>query len=128
MTATATVKGGFWPENGVSSLTSISGKGFFKRRVAMLLGRKQALALREKMETLDGAAAGSTAAKTYSRIEANSELGGARVVESVDLVNTATVSADITEINSDLLAYTTKTSFGASPVANLDGSPLGEQR
>lgn len=122
--ATATVLGGMFPANGVNSLTQV-GHGFNKRVVRQALGRRSMLALREIMETLNGAVAGSTALKTRARIEANSELGGARTIESVELVNRATVSADVTEINADILAYTTKTTFGASPPANLDGNPLG---
>lgn len=128
MTATATVKGGLFESLGLSSLASISGKGFFKQQVAFLMGRKQALALREKATTLNGATTGSTAAKTYGRVAASTELGGVRAIESQELVNAATTSADQSEIGNDLLTFSTNTTFGASPPANLDGSPLGEQR
>jgi hypothetical protein len=77
------------------------------------------------MSVLDGAAAGSAALKTITRVEPNVELGGARVIETVNLVNRNTAAGDTTEIEATINAYTTKTTFGASPVANLDGNPLG---
>jgi hypothetical protein len=123
--ATATVKGGFWPENGVSSLTGASTTNAQKRRAATALATKGNRALRELAETLNGAAAGSAALKTQGRIEANVELGGKRTIESETLVNRNTTTADRDELNSDVFSLTSKTTFGASPPANRDGNPLG---
>lgn len=123
--ATAQVKGGFWPQNGVSSLVSASGKGSQRRQIAQLLGRKSLMDQRELLETLDGVVAGSAAVKTLSRIEANVELGGKRVVETETIINRNTVAGDVTELNADFLTLTSRTSFGASPKPNLDGNPLG---
>lgn len=123
--ATATVKGGLFETLGLTTLTQISGKNALHSNVRMNLGRKGLMALREKMETLNGAVAGSTASKTLKRVEANEELGGVRTIETETLVNTATVAGDVTEINADILAFSTKTTFGSSPTANLDGNPLG---
>ena len=122
--ATATVKGGFWPENGVSSLTQVSTTSAFKRRAAQALSKKGMMALREKMETLNGAAAGSAASKTLSRIEANVELGGVRTIETETLVSANTAAADVTEINEDILALSTRT-HDSTPIDNGDGNPLG---
>lgn len=124
--ATASVKGGFWPENGVNSLTGIAlGSGALRRRAAFALSRRSMLAMREEALTLNGATAGSAALATVGRIEANEELGGKRTVETLTLLDDTTVAADKTRIDEDLLAYG---SYTASPPANLDGSPLGELR
>lgn len=123
--ATATVKGGFYPTNGVSSLGSISGKGPWRRRVAQWLDGYGALDQRALLLALDGVAPGGTASKTLGRIANDTELGGKRVVETNTFINRATVAGDVTELNADLLTLTTRTSKGASPVANKDGNPLG---
>lgn len=123
-TATATVKGGFFAQYG-ASIASIQGRNAMRRRVAQALGTRQLLYIRELAETLDGATAGSAASKTIGQIAAAEELGGKRTVSSVALVNRNTASADITEINADLLSLSSRTTFGASPVANKDGNPLG---
>lgn len=122
--ATATIKGGFYEQYG-SSLTQISTTSANKKMAAKALARKGMMALREKMETLNGAAAGSAASKTLSRIAAAEELGGVRTVETETLVSANTVAGDVTEINEDILALSTRTTFGSSPVANGDGNPLG---
>src|SRR6478609_9777111 len=100
--AVAQVKGGFWSQYGVS-LSSISGKGYARRVIASLLGRKQNMALREIMETLDGVAAGSAASKTLSRVANSTELGGMRTIETETLVSRNTTAGDVTTINADLL-------------------------
>jgi hypothetical protein len=124
MGAVATVKGGLFEQYG-TTLTQVQGTGPARRRVAQALSQKGQLALREIAETLDGVVAGSTASKTYSRVEANEEQGGVRVIETQSLVNRATTANDVTEINSDLLSLSSRTTFGSSPPANLDGNPLG---
>jgi hypothetical protein len=123
--ATATVKGGFWPANGIQSLVSISGKGSWRRMIAQAFGRKQLMDQRELLETLDGVVAGSTALKTSTRVEAVEELGGKRNIETQTVINRATTAADVTELNADFLTLTTRTSFGATPPANKDLNPLG---
>lgn len=121
--ATAAVKGGFWEQNGVASLASISGKGANRRAIAQAFDGKGLFASREVLRTLDGAVAGTTATKTYSRVEANVELGGKRIVESTNLVNRATTAGDVTETKADFLSLSARTTL-ASP-ANKDGNPLG---
>lgn len=123
--ATATVKGGFWPTNGVVSLGSISGKGPWRRRVAQQLDGYSAMDQRALLLALDGVAPGAVAAKTLGRIENNVELGGKRVIETNTIVNRVTVAGDVTELNADLLTLTTRSSKGSSPPANKDGNPLG---
>jgi hypothetical protein len=123
MSATADVKGGFWAQY-AATLSQVSGINFARREAAKMLNKKGTYALRELMETLNGAAAGSAASKTLGRIEANSELGGVRVVETETLVGRNTASADETAIDHDILAFSANT-YTASPVANGDGNPLG---
>jgi hypothetical protein len=123
--ATATVAGGFWPTNGVNTLTSMSGEGEERRAIARMLGHQGMLPMRAIWLALTGAAPGANASKSRSRVAASAELGGARPIENVVLVNRATTAADVTEIVADFLTMTSRTTYGAAPVANLDRNPLG---
>lgn len=123
--ATATVKGGFWPVNGVTSVASISGKGPWRRRVAQAFDTYGLMDQRALAVALDGVVAGSNATKTLGRIENNVELGGKRVVETNTLVNRNTTAGDVTEENADFFTLTSRTTKGSSPPANKDGNPLG---
>lgn len=122
--ATATVKGGLFPEVGVPSLTSIQGTGTATRRIGQLLSKKGMRAMRRKMYTLDGVIPGTTATETVKRIAASEELGGKRTIETETLISRATTAGDVTEINLDLLSSLTSKTTMASPV-NKDGNPLG---
>lgn len=121
--ATATVLGGFWPANSVSSLTQINGKGANKRTAARALSTKGMYYVRELARTLDGVVPGSTATKNYRRVVNSTELGGVRATENDVLVNRATVAGDATAINADILSLSARTTM-ASPT-NKDGNPLG---
>jgi hypothetical protein len=123
--ATATVLGGFWPQNGVNSLTQVSGEGEERRRIRQELGGMGMLRMREIIRALNGVAPGGTASKTIGRITETGELGGQRPIAAVSLINRATTAADVTEITTDFLTFTTNSSFGATPPANLDRNPLG---
>lgn len=92
---------------------------------ATLLASKGTAAMRHTLRTLDGAAPGATSLKQYPTIDASSELGGKRGVTNNNLINRATTSTDVTETLADVLSLYTRTTFGASPVANKDGNPLG---
>lgn len=83
------------------------------------------LLTRELMVQLNGVAPGAAALKTLGRVQASTELGGKRVIETDTIVNRVTAAGDVTAIAANLLTYTTRTTFGASPKANLDGNPLG---
>lgn len=122
--AVATVKGGFFEQYG-NTLTQSQGTGPARRRAARALATKGLMDLRARMTALDGVVAGATATKNYYRIVAAEELGGVRAVEAQALINRATVAGDVTIIEADINTLSTKTTFGASPVANLDGNPLG---
>lgn len=125
MTAIAAVKGGLFETNGVTTLTQVSGVGTQVRDAAMALSRKGQMKRRELMETLDGAAAGSAAVKTLGRVVAAEELGGLRPTENETLVNRNTTAQDVTDTKTDILLLSTRTTFGSSAPANLDGNPLG---
>lgn len=122
--AVATVKGGLFEQYG-STLSQIQGTGSKRRIAAQALGTKGLRDLRARMTALDGVAAGATASKTNTRVEANVEMGGVRVIETETLINRVTIAGDSTIIEADINTLTTKTTFGSSPVANLDGNPLG---
>jgi hypothetical protein len=123
--ATATVKGGFWPQNSVSSLSSIDGRNSLRRKAAMALDGKGQFYWRTLAIALLGAATGGAASKTLARIEANVELGGKRTVETETLINRVTTAGDVTNLTNDLYSFTSKTTFGNSPPVNKDGNPLG---
>jgi hypothetical protein len=128
MTATnssATVKGGLFETNGVATLTGIRGKSSWRRYVSIIMNKKSMLGIRQKMFALTGAATGGSASKTLGRVQASSELGGARTIESETIVSTNTDAADVTEIKADFLGQTSLSTFGASPPANKDLNPLG---
>jgi hypothetical protein len=123
--ATATVLGGFFPVNGVNSLSSMSGEDGQRRGIAQFFSDQGLLAVREVAFALVGAAPGATATKTRTRVAPSTELGGLRAIETVNLVNRVTTAADVTEIKNDFLRFSTRTTFGATPPSNLDQNPLG---
>jgi hypothetical protein len=126
MGATATVKGGFFEANNVSTLTQAGGVGNAKRVISQQMTDSGMAATREKEVTLNGVVAGSAAVATRGRVEANEELGGKRTIEQFSVVNTNTVAGDATEITDTMLEpLNQRTSFGSSPPENKDGNPLG---
>lgn len=70
----------------------------------MRAGRRQAnKILKELFDSLIGAASGGTAAVSHYRVEAEADVdsftnGGARTIETVELINRATTAADITAL------------------------------
>lgn len=123
MSAVATIKGGLFEQYG-STLSQISTTSAPRRRASQVLADKGMLDLRARMVALDGVVAGSNATKTVARVGATEDLSGVRPIEVETLINRNTTAADVTEINK-MLSLTSKTTFGASPPANLDGNPLG---
>lgn len=121
----ATVLGGLFPNNGVSTLTTIETTSSPRRRVAQYLGDKSTRGLRAIAKALNGAAAGGAALATNARVDSNQDLSGKRLIETETLVNRVTVAGDVTILNNNLFALTTRTTFGATPPVNLDGNPLG---
>lgn len=123
--SSAAVKGGLFETNAVTTLTGIQGKSQIRMLIAKYLGKKSQLLMRTKMNALMGAAAGGATAKTLGRIQASTELGGVRTIESETIASGVSDAADVTEIKADYLNITALTTFGASPVANGDRNPLG---
>lgn len=121
--ATATVKGGFWEQNGVPTLSSVQGVSPFRRYIAMYTGKKGLMAARAVARALTGAAAGGAATKTLTRIANSTELGGKRTIETETIINRVTTAGDVTELKHDLFDMTANTTL-ASPI-NGDRNPLG---
>jgi hypothetical protein len=122
---TAIVLGGFWPQNSVPTLSDIGAWGSGRKEAAYRLSRRSQEVIAAKAVALNGVVAGSNVTVNHSQIQPSTELGGARTVETVALINRNTTAGDVTEINTDVLSYRSRTSFGNSPPANLDGNPLG---
>lgn len=125
----ATVKGGFWDTYTPGVYNFSSGDNPLKRRIAKLLDRESLKGLREIALTLDGVAPGQTALETHKRVSAGdigttpySNLNGLRTIETVTDVNRITTAADVTEINTDLLAYPLEPT---TYVTNLNKNPRG---
>lgn len=126
MTATATVKGGFFAEMGLTSLVSVQGTNISSRQISQELSRKGMRKTRELMHTLNGVAPGAAALASQTRVAASEELGGKRTIETETLVDRVTAAGDVTAIDLDLLGtLTSRTTFGASAPVNKDGNPLG---
>src|SRR4249920_292538 len=94
------------------------------RRAAQALDGKGEYATRKILDSLIGVAPGATATFTIPEIAASPELGGARPVNQVNLVNRVTTAQDVTEIKTAITTMSVNTS-NPSPVANLDRNPLG---
>ena len=125
-TYSATVKGGFWETNGVGTLVPIpGGRSAARRLVAQWLGGSKLMYIKELADTLNGQAPGSLASKTTGVVSASVELGGVRPITQAVVINRATTAADRQEIDEDFYTMTNRTTFGASPPANLDRNPLG---
>ena len=88
-----------------------------RKRIAQLFQKRGALKDRELMRTLLGVVAGSTATKSYVRVAhvANSDLGGKRTVETVNLVNRATTAGDVTDFAAKILAFDSKPNASTYP-------------
>lgn len=120
----ATVKGGFFEQNGVGILNTIETTSPLRRNVAQLMARKSMRALRRAARTLNGVVAGSVATETQTRVDSAVELSGKRTIETETLISRATTGADVIDITADLFTMSTKT-YNPTPPANLDGNPLG---
>lgn len=125
-TYVATVLGGFWPANGIGSLTNIpGGRSYSRRYTAQRFGGSGLSAVRELAETLNGVAPGALAFKSIGVVSASQELGGVRAITPVPIINRVTTAADKQELDEDLWTMTNRTTYGANPPANLDRNPLG---
>lgn len=110
-------------------IASIAVEQSSRVRAAKALGTRSAQVIKALATALNGAAPGATATYQFPQIDGStSELGGKRPVNQVVMVNRATTSADVTEINNTILTWSTRTTFAKTPPINKDQSPLGEQR
>lgn len=118
----ATVLGGFFAQYG-GTLATAHTRSALTRRAAMALSRKSTLARQEVGLTLMGVDVGTTpaASKTYGRVEAAEELGGARTIESQALISRNTAASDVTDMNADVFTHA---SYNTSPPANGNDNPL----
>jgi len=100
-----TVKSDFWG----NSYSFIRSKSSLRKVIARLLNQKENRVDRELLLTLNGVAPGATALETLKRVAADRlENGGKRTIETETLINRATTAADVTDLNTSLLAYTSR--------------------
>lgn len=126
MPASAIVRGGFWPENGVGVLTLSGESSYARRTIARILSTKGQSATRERMSALLGAVAGGQASYMRTYVSNSEELGGKRTIAQDMLIYRPTTAADDTEITADYLTYSTRT-YDPTPVINGDRNPLGDR-
>lgn len=119
-----TSKAGFWADN---YQTLIGSARNLRRNVARLFRGIGSQGQAELLETLIGAAAGSTAARTITQVQHNESPGGVGsaqgAVETRTLVNRATTSDDETNFE-EMVTAGTKTR-PASYAADLSGNGGG---
>lgn len=126
MPASALVRGGFWPENGVSTLTLSGESSYARHLIARALGTKGQAATRERMVKLLGAVPGTQASYSRAYVSNSEELGGKRIIAQDVLIFRPTTAADDTEITADYLTFSTRT-YLPNPPINLDRNPLGDR-
>lgn len=85
-----------------NSLSLLVDRNPMKRALGRLMRRMPKD--QELMLTLNGAAAGQTAAATRKRVaHSTTELGGVRTIEMREIVNRVTTAGDETQIDADLI-------------------------
>ena len=95
---------GLWNNQHGQDYALITSRSNLMQRIAKLFAREGARADAELLTTLNGAAAGGTAAETRTRVTAvqadtNLLLGGRRIMETQTVVNRATTAADETRFD-----------------------------
>jgi len=124
MPATAFVRGGFWPENGVSTMAQAGGQNQLVRRLGMTFSRnKGAKVVRGLMFKLNGAAPGANAFDTDTLVSSSEELGGKRAIEQKVILARPTTAADVTMAT--WIYWYSELTYTVNPVPNLDRNPLG---
>jgi hypothetical protein len=117
----ATVRGGFWENNGGTYNWPISTTSTRKRMVAFALD--EAKMDRALMIALNGVVPGAVASDIWKRVAPAEDMGGARIVETATNINRVTTAADVADLLADV--YTYGGLDNAVNVPNLDGNPLG---
>jgi hypothetical protein len=98
---------GLW--NGVhgANHTLIGARNNLQMRIAKLFAREGARSDAQIIKALTGAAAGETAAESRKRVVATVatngyDQGGARAIETVNVINRATTAGDVTAVDAAL--------------------------
>ena len=121
---------GLWNGEYNEDYSLLVNKSPLQKRIARVFRRGGLRTFQELALTLNGAAAGSTAAATHSRAEAERELGsptvngGARTIETVTHVNRVTTAADKTAIDA-VLSQSTAPTYPTDASGNGGGGKLG---
>lgn len=120
---------GLWNDEHGEDHALLVDKTSIRKRASLLFRQRGAGVLKELMLTLNGAAAGSTALLTRTRVEAKvgltEELGGVVDIETVDLVNRVTTAADKSDIDTVLSESREPSSYPTDPSGNAGGGKLG---
>lgn len=116
-----TTKSGFWND----AYSFIDGRAPIERGIARRFNKRGMRDVRELMLELLGVAPGAAALEQFKRVTSGTAFsltafGGARTIETVDLVNRVTAAADDTTISARVLAYNSQP---ASWPVNKDGNP-----
>ncbi len=100
-----------------------------RRKFTRVMRRKSMKVINELMQTLNGVVAGSTALAQHVRVQGaavlQTDAGGVRPIETVDLVNRATVAADQTMINAALTEQRDPATYPVDASGNGGGGKLG---
>lgn len=100
-----TYNSGLWG----STYAPINAKSTMRKRIARLMQARQLRDERQLIRTLLGVVAGSTATINNVRVAHSLvELGGKRTYQNEVLVNRATTAADVTDLNANLFAYSSR--------------------
>ena len=124
----ATVSGGsiFIEDGGTYTLQYVNNNT--KRMLGRLLRRPGNRLIQEIIQTLNGAASGSAASKTHSRIEAPADsdnLGGVRAIETVTDVSRNTDAADVTALTAIYDLSVAGITYPTDASGNGGGGKLG---
>lgn len=98
-----------------------------ERQIDHFLGQPGFKQYRRVMRALLGASVGGTATETVARVSApagltqNNQLGGARAIDTITIINRATTAADLTAMQ----AITDRTYNMAPTIANYPTDPSG---
>ncbi len=100
-----------------------------RRKMTRVMKRKSMKVINELIQTLNGTVAGSTALAQHIRVLGaqvlQNDVGGVRPIETVDLVNRATVTADETMIAALLTEQRDPSTYPTDLSGNGGGGKLG---
>lgn len=104
-----------------------------RRKATRAMKRKSMKVINELIQTLNGAAVGGAALAQHTRIQAvrgisggsQVDTGGSRPVETVDLINRVTTSADQTLVNTMMTEQRDPATYPADASGNGGGGKVG---